>query len=639
MAFTMLMPFIIYSPAFKAPFVLDDISKIAQNPDLENGSFWKRMIFRYNSSDITNTRRNDPSRPLVYLTFFINHQISGNNSYGYHLLNVFIHSLNALLIFLLVRAIFIKRFPENWLFISSFAALTFAVHPANSYVASYIFSRSDSLALFFNMLALLGFIRLSQQRNILVLGLSLFFFVCALFSKQSAITLPTIILAYDYFFIAQFQLSELKKRALLHSAFWITAIGYIMFRIALFGGIGDLEALEVFDRFPYLITQPYVILKYMKMLIWPSGFSFEHSVYTFSRFTEFNVLLPVVVLTALSGTAGYLLVKKRTEFSILLGFCWAWFLVTLLPTSSVFPTTSTMVENRMYFGAVAFSILIAFVAFRLGESFGPNKKLIQRGIFVAYIVALSVLSLKRSVVYANPMTLWEEVLTRYPGHYRAEYHLGGIFEAREDYTAAVKHYDFAIQKRPDRADAYNSLGNLYFKLGRYDQALNMFVAAIEKEPNRGEFYNNVGSLYYQLGQYQKALPYYLKMMELGGGSVVSTNIGSTYLQLKDYSNAEKFYLKAIELNSNDIDPYINLGALYLQINQVDKAIKIYESASAKAPSNTQLLNNLGAAYYKANMLEKALQVFQQVLGVNPNDKNAQQNIEILKNMLKNNHKG
>src|SRR3989339_85736 len=175
---------IVYHNSLNAPFIFDDIPKIVENPDIQKLSNLKtKLIYKYNEQ-YHNFKRNDPSRPLVYLTFTLNYYFGKLNPFGYHLFNLIIHIFNAILVFFLAKKIISviyekgstplenvnnkiggkpcganggskSPFCNNVRELYSLTGLTlfpflvsllFAIHPINTNTVTYIFSRSDLLA-------------------------------------------------------------------------------------------------------------------------------------------------------------------------------------------------------------------------------------------------------------------------------------------------------------------------------------------------------------------------------------------------------------------------------------------------------------------------------------------------------------
>ena len=142
--FTLILLCSLYYQIYDAPFILDDIPDIVENPDIKNLSVLKdKLIYPYS---ILNNK-NDPSKPITYLTFALNYHFGKLNTFGYHLVDVLLHFINSILIFFFCYQIFSYIVCKRDSFIlASFVSLLFIIHPINTTTVSYVFARSGQLS-------------------------------------------------------------------------------------------------------------------------------------------------------------------------------------------------------------------------------------------------------------------------------------------------------------------------------------------------------------------------------------------------------------------------------------------------------------------------------------------------------------
>src|SRR3989339_1641965 len=100
-----LLTFIVYFNSLHAPFIFDDTPRIINNPDIKLLSNIPSKLVYPNGTG-SSSQRNDPSRPLVFLTFTLNYYFGNLDPFGYHLFNVLLHICNALLIFVLAGKLY-----------------------------------------------------------------------------------------------------------------------------------------------------------------------------------------------------------------------------------------------------------------------------------------------------------------------------------------------------------------------------------------------------------------------------------------------------------------------------------------------------------------------------------------------------
>jgi hypothetical protein len=193
----------------------------------------------------------DELRPLFTLSFRLNAALSGANPVGYHVVNVFLHALNCLLVYSLGRLVFGRPLP------SFVGALFFALSPGHAEAIAWVSGRVDLLPTAFYLGSLVAFIgyRSGGKRSSYLLSLGLF--AVGLFSKEILITLPVLLVAADVF-----SARELGwKRSLAYVPFGFCACAYLLLRQIAFGnfarerrfiGVSSFLAGQAHDLRPFL---------------------------------------------------------------------------------------------------------------------------------------------------------------------------------------------------------------------------------------------------------------------------------------------------------------------------------------------------------------------------------------------------
>jgi hypothetical protein len=213
---------IAYSNTFDVPFHFDDYYSIVQNPVIKNlaNFFLNTGGYEYN-----------PRRFLGYLTFALNYSIGGLDVTGYHVVNLAIHIVNAILVYYLLILTFqtpalrSASIRERSSFIAVLSALFFISHPIQTQAVTYIAQRYASLATLFYLLSIAMYIqsRLIHAEEITgslkskrIFRLAVYYFlsiisaVLAMKTKEIAFTLPIIIALYEFMFFE----GRLKRRVL-----------------------------------------------------------------------------------------------------------------------------------------------------------------------------------------------------------------------------------------------------------------------------------------------------------------------------------------------------------------------------------------------------------------------------------------
>ena len=189
-----------YSNTLNDSFHFDDFTFIIENPDIRNIG---------DMSSIFTTVLPQSSRFITFLSFAINYRIHGLDVFGYHLTNLIIHLISAVLVWWFVLLlckcpkIDLDYSDEDAVLLALFTALVFVVHPVQTQAISYISQRFASLATLFYLACVCFFIKarldlkVKKLNGIIFFALSATAMMLAMFTKEIAITLPIIILIID----------------------------------------------------------------------------------------------------------------------------------------------------------------------------------------------------------------------------------------------------------------------------------------------------------------------------------------------------------------------------------------------------------------------------------------------------------
>jgi protein O-mannosyl-transferase len=629
----------IYMPSLHVPFIFDDNAKIVSNPDIKKlGNIRTKLVYRYGAK-YYNPDRNDPSRPLTFLTFMLNYRLGRLNPSGYHVFNLLLHAFNAVLFFFFAGKIFSRVSGRTGTALPFFAAALFAAHPVNVSSVAYVSGRSDLLAAFFYLLALIFFIlAFEKDRRFYILVPVCFLFSVS--SKQSAVTLPAAILILDYAVLGGDGTEAVLRKKYYHLALWLMLAAYLLFRHFYFGSLGDMEgAGAVWDRYPYLLIQPYVLLRYLLFLAIPAGFCHYHYLNYPSGLLDPKVIFPLLlILLLLSGL--YRIRGKKDDASRIVFFSALWFFVVLSPTSSFFPTTTALVENRLYLSGLGFYLVLLLAYSRLFKKNGTGTALaVIAGI---HVIIFSGLTVKRNLFYQDPVKLWNEAISMYPGNIRAYNNLGNLYHERGDYEKAEKVFETVLNMRPEYVEARNSLANVYFDERKYDSALAEYRKTLEDDPYFTEAHVNLGNIYSMRGETDNALREYGAAIEINPREENAYyNLGIMYMKQKSYDKAAEAFRQTLSIDPDHLsarknlenipgggktEEYNSLGLLHIEKGEYALATEEFRKALELSPGYDELHNNLGIAYKGLGEFDGAEEEFRKTIELNPGHTGARNNL-------------
>ena len=213
-------------------------------------------------------------------------------------------------------------------------------------------------------------------------------------------------------------------------------------------------------------------------------------------------------------------------------------------------------------------------------------------------------------------------------HHKAyeEFYRGFSAGDKGDLDKAIRHYNKAIELKPDFFGAYNDRGIIYSKKGDFDNAIKDLNKAIELNPNLTEAYNNRGIAYNRKGEIDTAIHNYSKAIELSPNNAKAyKNRGTAYFQKGDFDIAIHNYSQAIELKPAYAEAYNNRGTAYFQKGDFDNAIKDLTTAIELKPVYAIAYNNRGVAHSKKAEFDNAIQNFDKAIELKPDSAKAYSN--------------
>jgi len=480
----------VYLGGIHNPFVYDDIVHVVQQQSIRDLSHLHELLLQ------------DRFRPVVNLTYALDYALWGLRPLGYHLTNLMIHAINALLLMLVVLRAWGDRgrgsgpIPgaeprHGGLGLAFTAAALLAVHPAMSEGVVYISGRAEILCATFVLASFLVLRRVmvgASSRWLLLPGLLLL--ALGLGTKEHAAMLPLVLLAYDRLVLGPESPGARRRLLTLH----LPLVGGML----LLGAARTAMLLLVeYHKLPRpglqnLLMQFSVIWRYLFLLAMPVNQAVVHQV----RAVE-TLLDPVALGAggALAALVAIALLLRRAAPLATLGV--VWFLLFIAPSSSLIPLLEPMAEHRMYLAASGFFLLAAVGLCHLGRLLGRWFDLPRAAPAVGLTLILSLLGLAtvtRTRVWSDPVALWTEAVQSAPRVWAPHYALGDALAAAGRCKEAVGHYRRAMEILPEEPRAYLNLGICLARLGQQAEARRVFESVLRFDPRNLRAENNLGTL-------------------------------------------------------------------------------------------------------------------------------------------------
>jgi protein O-mannosyl-transferase len=445
--------------------------------------------------------------PLTTLSYALEYSVSGYHSATlYHFNNLLLHLVNVALVFWLIRLI-----SQNGL-IAGVVAFLFGIHPMHVESVAWISERKDVLYGAFFLAGLISWCyhireqggRQDQKSGIALRKrkfylLSLLFFFLSLLSKSAAVVFPVVLMLLDFIFKRTFTSKRLAEKApFIALALLFGALAILSQGSAINRGM-DLD-LSPLNRF-FIVN--WAILRYVVMLFFPAGLSAYHPYPVLTPASQamiiyFSVLFNLII----AGIAVYSLKYARKWIFGLLFFLVNIFLVLqILPVGGAF-----IAERYTYISYIGLFYMIGCQISVLVEKSKPSGpvRIALIVIFLIYLTFLSTTTHRRIKVWKESLTLFDDVVTKYPGNYLA-YYLRASARQDKDVDGAISDYTQSIAMKPDNPKAYNNRGNIYSAGRRYQEALRDYNAALKYDSTLTEAFNNRGAIKAIFGDLKGAL--------------------------------------------------------------------------------------------------------------------------------------
>jgi hypothetical protein len=382
--------------------------------------------------------------PLTLSSYLIEHTLWGLWPGGYHLTNLLLHTVNTVLVFVLIGRLTNNRF-IGWT-----TAALFAVHPVHIESVAWIASRKGLLSGSFILAALIY--RLKPKPTERDQAFFLLFLVLALLSKAIAIVVPVIVLTYDLA-IRREKPAEAIVRQLIPGFLCFCLLSITMSaQSTMFGGLRS--HLEL-SKIHILAVDSMILWKYIGMLVWPSDLCVLYDPPT-SGIAGWVVL---AVTGWLIVTAVVYRCRKNKPLVVLAAVT---FIVFLLPVLNLFPITTLMNDRYLYLPSIPFFALAAAGVYRLSLMWKRSGErslspVLSRSFCIAVALCLVMTLAGRTgehlSVWRNDDALWEHANQHVPHLTVVQIQRASALERKGDTEQAVAVLESALlSSKPDAAD-------------------------------------------------------------------------------------------------------------------------------------------------------------------------------------------
>jgi tetratricopeptide (TPR) repeat protein len=613
----------------------DDDLYVSENQLVLSGLTIDNVISAFTTAHVGNWL------PLTWLSFMLDCQLFGPNPGWIHFENAFLHLLNTLLLFAVLKKM------TNSLWPSAFVAAAFALHPMHVESVAWIVERKDVLSTFFFMLTLAAYIAYVRSPSAFRYSVALVLFACGLMAKPMLVTLPLVLLLLDYWPLNRFEPETLKPadrqfrnpasikgrhtvlyRLLIEKVPFVAfaaASGVITFLVQRsVGAVPDISAFPLNIRVSNAFSS---YAKYIGKMFWPQHLAAFYP-FNAANFTFRQAALCILLLLVISF---FVICLGRKQKYLLVG--WFWFVGTLIPVIGLIQSgPQSMADHYTYVPYIGLFIMIAWGIPELLSGWPYRKIALGTTMMIAF-AALGIGAYRQASYWKNSTTLFSHAIDVTKNNYLAYSNLGDDLCSQGEVALAIEYYKKSLQIHSNSPYAHNNLGLALEKQGDYVEAIAHFRQAVQLMPNLAKARYNLAKALVIQGQFGEAAEQFRGAIRLEPDMPAPMNdlafLIAAHPELKDrdVNEAIRSAARACELTDYKNPAYLStLAAVYICAGRFSKAAGTLETALKLEPNSATLRNGLGNVFLSEGKFKEAIDEIKRSLGIEPNNPDAKNNL-------------
>ena len=629
-------------PCVNGEFLDVDDKEYLRQSERCNGLTWKAVKWAFTSTD-------PYYHPLPRLSHVLDYQLWGKNAAGHHATSVFVHALNAALVFGFLWTLLgtVSLTTGERLAIALGTAAVFAIHPFQVESVAWIAGRTQLLCATFGIGCLWAYA--AGARRWVVWGL----FVLALLCKPTAVSLPFVMLAMDWFPLRRFE--RLGWGRLLWEKLPMIALAVVAGVVTTIteSGLAPWGMAPLSDRvlmtfqslvfYPWRLVCPWPLSPFYPLRVRPSlgEWKVVVSVLSVGAITALAVWsrrrLPTLaaawgaymafVLPVSGLTQGLGAVAPRHAYVAMLPLLlvtggaavWVWRRVT---TAARLALTGLLACELCVFGVRARSLIPEW----------HSEEMLRRAVLVWFpdsefdnrMLALTLLDQGRA---SEALTYAQRAVEIAPEQSYAHMTLGSVLRRLGRRQEAMAQDEQAFRMNKDPALAHYDLGLVLAQAGRTAEAIAHFEQALRIKPDYADAHNNLGIALAQTGRTAEAIAQYEQAIRINRDlAEAHNNLGNALAQTGRTAEAIAHFEQAVQINPDFAEAHCNCGVALGQVGRVPDAIVHFEQAIRIEPDYADAHNSLGIALAQTGKIAEAIAHFEQALRINPDFADAHGNL-------------
>ena len=538
---------LLYRPALHNRFVMyDDDVYVYQNARVLAGLSWQNVEWAFTATVADNWH------PLTWLSHMTDVQLFGLNPMGHHLDSMLWHTLNVVLLFLLLAE------ATGYLWRSATVAAFFAFCPLNVQCVAWVAERKSLISTTFLLLALFAYgwyVRRPSAGRYLAVA---FLFALGLMAKPMIVTLPVLLLLADYWPLQRLGPAGKGFGRLVAEKiplFVLSAASSIVTIYAQKKG-GALTSTAMIPLQSRIANAIYSYMLYIVKMLWPTHLAFFHP---YPSVELWVVAVAAVTLGAITIMAW----RYRDNGALAVG--WAWYLVTLTPVVGLIQVADQgWAERYAYVPFIGLFVAIVWTVSEAAERFRWTRWAAGSAAVVG-LLAYAGVSHVQIGYWRNSYSLFSHAVAVTSRNAVAETNLGAVYYDSGQLDEAERHYRAAVAYRPDLRATRQDLDQVLLREGRIEEALDNDLAfcnnQLRYDPNDAGCLRARGTLELRRNQLDAALADLTRTVEILPSAKAYSTLGEAYERKGNVEAAVQCYRKALQIDPNFAQASSRLAAL------------------------------------------------------------------------------
>jgi tetratricopeptide (TPR) repeat protein len=656
---------IVYITSFSGPFIFDDFGGIVRNPSIRSLTDLHAL---FSTPDATSVS----GRWLTNLSFAINYAIGGLDVTGYHVVNLALHLLCAVLLYAIVRRTLLVSGWNGAIDVAdttmsanaAFAvSLLWAVHPLNSEVVLYLSERTESLMAVFYLFTLYAGLRAATaEKPTLWFVAGVVACATGVLCKESMVTAPAVVALYDRVFLFRSIREAWQARwrfyAGLAASWAILAASMLSHGSISSGGFASAHT----TTWMYVLNQTVIVTRYLRLVVWPQPLVLY---YGWTRTLALADVWPYALFLAILVVAALVVFVRWPRF----GFPAMWTIITLAPSSSLAPIAAEVgAERRMYLplmGIVTIVAIGAALIARARSSTAPHAA--RERLMLASVAGVAILlgasTLARTRDYTSSLIMARTILAGWESPSAHEL-LGHELSTAGQHDEAIKQLRLAL---PESAVARYYLGTELVNMGQLDEgieqlqefvrlepslvptrtarllmarafatrerwpeAIEQLQAVLVAAPNDADAHGLIADIFSSQQKLADAIPHYRAYLQAHATDGNAwTGLGVALVSTGDAPHAVEAFREAVRSDAGNPNFRLNLARVLIDSGDAAGAATEAQQAVVLTPNSAPAHEMLGRALAAQGKRDDARRELERALQIDPSDASAREALAAL----------